>query len=40
MRIVAGLAAVAMLVAGTSTAQADTLDYVALGDSAAAGPLI
>lgn len=40
MRIVAGLAVVAMLVAGTSTAQADTLDYVALGDSAAAGPLI
>ncbi|SDK97093.1 GDSL-like Lipase/Acylhydrolase family protein [Lentzea albidocapillata subsp. violacea] len=40
MRIVAGLAVAAMLVAGTSTAQADTLEYVALGDSAAAGPLI
>lgn len=40
MRIVAGLAVVAMLVTGTSAAQADTLDYVALGDSAAAGPLI
>ncbi|NKE58221.1 SGNH/GDSL hydrolase family protein [Lentzea sp. PSKA42] len=40
MRIVAGLAFVAALVAGTTTAQADTLDYVALGDSAAAGPLI
>ncbi|WP_434450818.1 SGNH/GDSL hydrolase family protein [Lentzea sp. E54] len=40
MRIVAGLAVVAILVAGTSSAQADTLDYVALGDSAAAGPLI
>lgn len=40
MRIVVGLAALAMLVAGTSTAQADTLEYVALGDSAAAGPLI
>ena len=40
MRIVAGLAFVAALVAGTTTAQADTLEYVALGDSAAAGPLI
>ena len=41
MRIVAGLALVATLVAGTTAAQADdTLDYVALGDSAAAGPLI
>jgi len=40
MRIVAGLALVATLVAGTTTAQADTLEYVALGDSAAAGPLI
>ncbi|MET9228193.1 SGNH/GDSL hydrolase family protein [Lentzea sp. NPDC003310] len=40
MRILAGMAVVAMLVAGTSTAQADTLEYVALGDSAAAGPLI
>ncbi|WP_083267899.1 SGNH/GDSL hydrolase family protein [Lentzea guizhouensis] len=40
MRIVAGLALVAGLVAGTTTAQADTLEYVALGDSAAAGPLI
>lgn len=40
MRIVAGLALLATLVAGTTTAQADTLDYVALGDSAAAGPLI
>lgn len=39
MRIVAGLALLATLVAGTTTAQADTLDYVALGDSAAAGPL-
>ncbi|KOV76808.1 hydrolase [Nocardia sp. NRRL S-836] len=28
------------MVAGTTTAQADTLDYVALGDSAAAGPLV
>lgn len=40
MRVVAGLAVVAVLVAGTSAAQADTFDYVALGDSAAAGPLI
>ncbi|HEX7308291.1 SGNH/GDSL hydrolase family protein [Lentzea sp.] len=40
MRIVAGLVLVATLVAGTTTAQADTLEYVALGDSAAAGPLI
>ncbi|MFI6101125.1 SGNH/GDSL hydrolase family protein [Lentzea sp. NPDC051213] len=40
MRIVAGLAALVVLVAGTTTAQADTLEYVALGDSAAAGPLI
>jgi lysophospholipase L1-like esterase len=40
MRILAGVAVVAMLVAGTSTAHADTLEYVALGDSAAAGPLI
>ncbi|MFD4676481.1 SGNH/GDSL hydrolase family protein [Lentzea sp. NPDC058450] len=40
MRIVAGVAALAMLVAGTSTAQADVLEYVAMGDSAAAGPLI
>jgi lysophospholipase L1-like esterase len=40
MRIVAGLAFVAALVAGTTTAQADTLEYVALGDSAADGPLI
>ncbi|MFD9703928.1 SGNH/GDSL hydrolase family protein [Lentzea sp. NPDC059081] len=40
MRIAAGLALVATLVAGTTTAHADTLDYVALGDSAAAGPLI
>lgn len=40
MRIVAGLALVATLVAGTTTAHADTLEYVALGDSAAAGPLI
>ncbi|MEV6241579.1 SGNH/GDSL hydrolase family protein [Lentzea sp. NPDC051838] len=40
MRIVAGLAFVAALVAGTTTAQADTIEYVALGDSAAAGPLI
>lgn len=40
MRIVAGLAFVAALVAGTTTAQADTFEYVALGDSAAAGPLI
>ncbi|MFS8102009.1 SGNH/GDSL hydrolase family protein [Lentzea alba] len=40
MRIVAGLAFVAALVAGTTTAHADTLEYVALGDSAAAGPLI
>ncbi|MDT7784872.1 MAG: hypothetical protein QOF58_3291 [Pseudonocardiales bacterium] len=40
MRIVAGLAFVAALVASTTTAQADTLEYVALGDSAAAGPLI
>ncbi|MDX8036583.1 SGNH/GDSL hydrolase family protein [Lentzea sp. BCCO 10_0856] len=40
MRIVAGLVFVAALVAGTTTAQADTFDYVALGDSAAAGPLI
>ncbi|MGZ3140764.1 SGNH/GDSL hydrolase family protein [Lentzea chajnantorensis] len=40
MRIVAGLALVAGLVAGTTTAQADTVEYVALGDSAAAGPLV
>jgi lysophospholipase L1-like esterase len=40
MRIVAGLALVATLVAGTTTAHADTLEYVAMGDSAAAGPLI
>ncbi len=40
MRIVAGLALVATLAAGTTAAQADALDYVALGDSAAAGPLI
>ncbi|HEX8864453.1 MAG TPA: SGNH/GDSL hydrolase family protein [Lentzea sp.] len=40
MRIVAGLALVTALVAGTTTAQADTFEYVALGDSAAAGPLI
>lgn len=40
MRIVAGLAVLAALVAGTSPAQADTLEYVALGDSAAAGPLV
>jgi lysophospholipase L1-like esterase len=40
MRIVAGLALVATLVAGTTAAHADTLEYVALGDSAAAGPLI
>lgn len=40
MRIVAGLAVLTMLVAGTTAAQADTLEYVALGDSAAAGPLI
>lgn len=40
MRIVAGLAFVAALVAGTTTAPADTLEYVAMGDSAAAGPLI
>lgn len=40
MRIVAGLAFVAALVAGTTTAHADTLEYVAMGDSAAAGPLI
>ncbi|GGU67886.1 SGNH/GDSL hydrolase family protein [Lentzea flava] len=40
MRIVAGLAFVAALVAGTTAAHADTLEYVAMGDSAAAGPLI
>ena len=40
MRMVAGLVFVAALVAGTTTAQADTFEYVALGDSAAAGPLI
>ncbi len=43
MRIVAGLTLITALVAGTTgatTAHADTLEYVALGDSAAAGPLI
>ncbi|MEV6241577.1 SGNH/GDSL hydrolase family protein [Lentzea sp. NPDC051838] len=40
MRILAGLAMITVLVAGTTTAQASTIEYVALGDSAAAGPLI
>ncbi|HEX8870214.1 MAG TPA: GDSL-type esterase/lipase family protein, partial [Lentzea sp.] len=41
MRIVAGLALVTALVAGTTTAHAvESIEYVALGDSAAAGPLI
>ncbi|MET9626291.1 SGNH/GDSL hydrolase family protein [Lentzea sp. NPDC006480] len=41
MRIVAGLALITALVAGTTTANAESsIEYVALGDSAAAGPLI
>lgn len=41
MRMWAGLAVgVALVAATTAPAQADTLEYVALGDSAAAGPLI
>lgn len=39
-RLVVGAAAVAAMVVSVLPAQADTLEYVAMGDSAAAGPLV
>ena len=39
-RVVVGAAAVAAMVVSVLPAHADTLEYVAMGDSAAAGPLI